>query len=77
MVTAAGWGLTNPDDRSSDAKKLQKVDLPILPRTKCQDLLEEVNDNMLCAGSLDKFKDAAAVIYVTITISHSVTLIVA
>jgi hypothetical protein len=56
-----GWGKTSPEDSGNLATYLQKIELPIQPLTFCSsETTSKVTDRFLCAGTLNRYKDAAA-----------------
>lgn len=59
MATVIGWGLVNPDLHLSSTV-LNKLNVPILPLEKCRAVAtDKVTERNLCAGTLNKWKDAA------------------
>ncbi|CAL8080533.1 unnamed protein product [Orchesella dallaii] len=59
-ATVAGWGRTDPDNGSSGAIVLQKIEVPIRELSVCSDIAyHTVTDRFLCAGTLDRWKDSA------------------
>jgi len=61
MATVIGWGLTDPDNARSASANLRKLNVPILPLQDCEDVATAlVTSRNICAGSLNKWRDAAA-----------------
>lgn len=61
QATVVGWGLTNPDKMDTVSETLQKLSVPIQELTVCKSIIPrtKVSDKFLCAGTLDKYHDAA------------------
>ncbi|GMH42299.1 hypothetical protein BSKO_10218 [Bryopsis sp. KO-2023] len=56
-VVTVGWGLTDPGNRLSQAEMIQKVEVPTVRRSLCNEAMGgRVTDAMICAG--EEGKDA-------------------
>ncbi len=58
-ATVVGWGVTSSGDDARASDRLLEVTLPIVPLSTCQSVyMNELRDNMLCAGTREGGKDS-------------------
>lgn len=58
MAQVLGWGMTGPNDWNSYSDALRQVNVPIVNNETCNAAMEDVTENMICAGFETGGKDS-------------------